>query len=176
MRGELILNVRSTPTPLRNARTVMERVTPPPRSRMTVPSKTWIRSRLPSTTLADTFTVSPVASTGRSVRSWSLTISSSTVTGRFLTQTGQPGLRVGVRKGRGLRRRRSIASPRVASVLGGQVGSAASGPLDRLLVPPARHGAVIAGGQDRRHVHPAEDRGPGVLGILQQPLGEGLFE
>ena len=50
---------------------VMERVMPPPRRRMTVPSKTWMRSRLPSTTLADTLTVSPVASSGRSVRSWS---------------------------------------------------------------------------------------------------------
>src|SRR6187401_1190169 len=176
MRGLLILNVRSTPTPDAMRRTVIERVMPPPRRRMTVPSKTWMRSRLPSTTLADTLTVSPVARTGRSVRSWSLTISSSTVTGRFLTQTGQPWLRVGVRKGRGLRRRRSIASPREASVLGGQVRSATSRPLDRLLVPPACHGAVVPGSQDGRHIHPAKDGRPGVLGILQQPVGEGLLD
>src|SRR5258705_13982486 len=61
------------------------------------------------------------------------------------------GLRVGVRKGRGLRRRRSIASPRQASVIGRQVRATAARPLDGLLVPPARHGAVIARGQDRRH-------------------------
>ena len=52
-------------------RTVMRWLNPPPRSRMTVPSKTWIRSRLPSTTLTDTFTVSPEAICGRSVRSCS---------------------------------------------------------------------------------------------------------
>ncbi len=62
----------------------VERVIPPPRRRMTVPSNTWIRSRLPSTTLADTRTVSPVASSGRSVRIWSWTISSSTFTEAFL--------------------------------------------------------------------------------------------
>src|SRR5688572_10170305 len=83
MRGLLILNVRSTPTPDAIRRTVIDRVMPPPRSRMIVPSNTWMRSRLPSTTLADTFTVSPVARSGRSVRSWSWTISSSTFTRRF---------------------------------------------------------------------------------------------
>src|SRR6266508_4647981 len=80
IRGLFTLNVRSTPTPLAIRRTVIERVIPPPRRRMTTPSKTWIRSRLPSTTLALTRTVSPAASSGRSVRSWSATISSSTFT------------------------------------------------------------------------------------------------
>ena len=47
IRGPSILKVRSTPTPLAIRRTVIERVMPPPRSRMTVPSKTWIRSRFP---------------------------------------------------------------------------------------------------------------------------------
>ena len=45
----------------------IERVMPPPRRRMTMPSKTWIRSRLPSTTLADTLTVSPGSNFGMSV-------------------------------------------------------------------------------------------------------------
>ena len=54
MRGLLTLNVRSTPTPLAILRTVIERAIPPPRRRMTVPSKTWMRSVSPSTTLADT--------------------------------------------------------------------------------------------------------------------------
>ena len=53
--------------------------------RITVPSKTWMRSLPPSTTRADTLTVSPEASSGRSVRIWSATISSSTFTvGPFL--------------------------------------------------------------------------------------------
>src|SRR3989304_3557389 len=83
MRGELTFKVRSTPTPERSARTVIERVMPPPRRRMTVPSKTWMRSRLPSTTLAETRTVSPDASSGRSLRIWSAVISSRTFTGRY---------------------------------------------------------------------------------------------
>src|SRR5664280_2542618 len=41
---------------------------PPERRRMTVPSKTWTRSRVPSTTRAETLTVSPAASSGMSVR------------------------------------------------------------------------------------------------------------
>src|SRR6267378_1806336 len=78
-------------------RTVMERVMPPPRRRITVPSKTWTRSRLPSTTLADTLTVSPDASSGRSVRSWSETISSRTVTGIPWSRSGGHG-RLGRRR------------------------------------------------------------------------------
>ena len=62
------------------ARTVIERLMPPPRRRMTVPSKTWMRSRLPSRTRAETRTVSPEASSGRSVRSCSALISSMTLT------------------------------------------------------------------------------------------------
>src|SRR5664280_880790 len=80
IRGLFTLKVRSTPTPLAIRRTVIERVMPPPRRRMTVPSKTWTRSRFPSTTRADTLTVSPELSSGRSVRIWSWTISSSTFT------------------------------------------------------------------------------------------------
>ena len=64
--------VRSTPMPLLMRRTVMVWFTPPPRIRMTVPSNTWTRSRLPSTTLTETRTVSPGAIWGISVRSRSL--------------------------------------------------------------------------------------------------------
>src|ERR1019366_2977315 len=62
-------------------RTVSDRVIPPPVRRRMVPSNTWTRSRVPSTTLALTLTVSPGARVGMSVRIWSLTISSSTFTG-----------------------------------------------------------------------------------------------
>src|SRR6185369_914352 len=112
IRGLWILNVRSTPTPLAIRRTVIERVIPPPRRRITMPSKTWIRSRLPSTTLAETLTVSPEASSGRSVRSWSETSSSRTFTSAFLVScVGSPKLRVGHSRGKAERidRRRSIA-------------------------------------------------------------------
>ena len=47
---------------------------------MTVPSKTWTRSRVPSTTRAETLTVSPAASSGMSVRICSWLISSSKFT------------------------------------------------------------------------------------------------
>ena len=80
-RGLLTMNVRSTPTPLAILRTVMERAMPPPLSFITVPSKTWMRSLPPSTTRAETLTVSPEASSGRSVRIWSATISSRTFNG-----------------------------------------------------------------------------------------------
>src|SRR5258708_22616148 len=64
MRGEWIMNVRSTPTPCVTRRTVKLRRSPPPVTRITVPSKTWMRSRVPSTTLACTLTVSPARSAG----------------------------------------------------------------------------------------------------------------
>src|SRR6476619_2060616 len=174
MRGLLILNVRSTPTPDAMRRTVIDRVMPPPRRRMTVPSKTWMRSRLPSTTLAETLTVSPVASTGRSVRSWSWTISSSTVTGWFPDSSGQPWLRVGHRGGRARAPAAEYSTASPASVPGGQVGSALARPLDRLLASPALDGAVIARGQDRRHAHATEDGRSRVLRVLEQPVREGL--
>src|ERR1035437_1042467 len=53
---------------------------PPLRRRITVPSKTWMRSRVPSTTRAETRTGWPEASSGRSVRICSAVISSSTFT------------------------------------------------------------------------------------------------
>src|SRR4029079_14781038 len=176
MRGLLTLKVRSTPTPDAMRRTVIDRVIPPPRRRMTVPSKTWMRSRLPSTTLSDTFTVSPVASSGRSVRSWSWTISSSTVTGRFLTHLGSRGCDSVFGRDADGRRRRSIARPRGRSVAGVEVGSASAGALDRLLASPARHGDVVARGEDGRHAFAAEDRRSRVLRVFEEAVGEGFLD
>src|SRR5260370_503017 len=64
MRGEWIMKVRSTPTPWVTRRTVKFWRRPPPVTRMTVPSNTWMRSRVPSTTFACTLTVSPARSAG----------------------------------------------------------------------------------------------------------------
>ena len=47
-----MLNVRSTPTPWAMRRTVKFAPAPPLLRRMTTPSKTWVRSRSPSTTFA----------------------------------------------------------------------------------------------------------------------------
>src|SRR5713101_1216818 len=64
MRGEWIMKVLSTPTPCVTRRTVKFWRRPPPVTRITVPSNTCIRSRVPSTTLACTLTVSPALSAG----------------------------------------------------------------------------------------------------------------
>src|SRR5437868_3534915 len=64
MRGECTMKVLSTPTPCVTRRTVKFCRRPPPVTRITVPSKTWMRSRVPSTTLACTLTVSPARKAG----------------------------------------------------------------------------------------------------------------
>src|SRR5688572_25496917 len=156
-------------------RTVIERVIPPPRSRMTVPSKTWMRSRLPSTTLADTFTVSPVASSGRSVRSWSWTISSSTFTRRFLGR-GEAARRCG--QGRTVAARDATApeySTGSGLVRGQQVGPTRPGPVDGLLVTPTGDRAVVPGGQDDRDRRATELRRAGVVRILEEAAAERLL-
>src|SRR5215471_1291539 len=93
MRGECTRNVRSTPTPCVTRRTVTFWRRPPPVTRITRPSKTWIRSRVPSTTLAWTRTVSPGRSSGIasfccSFSSWSMTFMATSS-----ISNGGPGMR-----------------------------------------------------------------------------------
>ena len=59
--------IRSTPIPNDTLRTVIALFTPLPFIAITMPSKTWILSLLPSVTLTLTFTVSPDAILGMSV-------------------------------------------------------------------------------------------------------------
>src|SRR5262245_64656712 len=66
--GEWSGNVRSTPTPKDCLRTVKVSRNPEPWRLMQMPSKTWIRWRLPSITLKWTRSVSPALNCGRSVR------------------------------------------------------------------------------------------------------------
>src|SRR3977135_1260937 len=68
MRGECKRKLRSTPTPWAIRRTVKASLAPLPRQPMTMPSKIWIRSRVPSTTLACTLTVSPGIKVGTFLR------------------------------------------------------------------------------------------------------------
>src|SRR5690606_29049537 len=75
MIGEWSGNTRSTPTPKLILRTVNVAVAPPPWRAMTTPSKTWIRSRPPSTTRTCTFTLSPARKLGMSSRSWAFSSS-----------------------------------------------------------------------------------------------------
>src|SRR5699024_1195973 len=69
MVGECSGKVRSMPTPKEDLRTVKVSRIPPPERASTTPWKTWIRERLPSTTLTCTFTVSPGRNSGMSSRS-----------------------------------------------------------------------------------------------------------
>ncbi len=112
---------------------------PPPRRRMTVPSKTWMRSRVPSTTLADTRTVSPDASGGRSVRIWSATMSSRTVMSGLLSLAG--GLSGGAHARGGaaapVGRSRSISGPPAATGPGASAGSV-PGPAPAATARPRR--------------------------------------
>src|SRR5213593_2882379 len=76
MRGECTGNVRSTPTPYDVLRTVNISRLPPPLRRITVPSKTWMRSLSPSTTRTCTRTVSPGLKAGTPLRSCSASMRS----------------------------------------------------------------------------------------------------
>ena len=62
--GECTGNVRSTPTPNDCFRTVNVSRTPLPWRLMTMPSKTWVRRRVPSTTWKCTRTRSPASKDG----------------------------------------------------------------------------------------------------------------
>src|SRR5438552_7327297 len=75
-RGEWTGKVRSTPTPYDVLRTVNISRLPPPLRRITVPSKTWMRSLSPSTTRTCTRTVSPGLKGGNSLRSCSASMRS----------------------------------------------------------------------------------------------------
>src|SRR3990170_3950153 len=199
MRGEFTLKVRSTPTPLAMRRTVIERCGPRPRRRMSVPSNTWIRSRLPSTTLAATRTVSPGASSGRSSRTCSRSICSMTFTGgRAPRRAGSGAWTVGTTRQYS---RRSAAAPllwlgprarptarRVLELeigqelpltrprlpAGEQVGPAPRRAAQRLSQSPRLHGPVVARDEDVRDGHAAEHARPGVLRVLEQLVGKGF--
>src|SRR5215203_2473407 len=68
MTGVWTGKVRSTPTPKLTLRTVKVSRTPAPWRRMATPWKTWMRERVPSTTLTWTFRVSPGRNSGMSER------------------------------------------------------------------------------------------------------------
>src|SRR3990172_4172156 len=198
MRGEFTLKVRSTPTPLAMRRTVIERCGPRPRRRMSVPSKTWIRSRLPSTTLAATRTVSPGASSGRSSRTCSDSICSMTFTGgRAPRRAGAGAWTVGTTRqysrrsaaapllwlARARPPRRGVVELEIGQELpltrrqlasAEQVGPAPRRPAQRLSQPPRLHRPVVARDEDVRDGPAAEHARSGVLRVLEQLVGKGF--
>ena len=157
---------------------------PPPRRRMTVPSKTWMRSRLPSTTLADTFTVSPVASSGRSVRSWSWTISSSTFTRRFLDSSWAAVAAGGVVR-RAARTARPAAEYSTGLAAVSRRRPASASRSGRRAAGPRRAPARAASARTAPWSPEVEDRParpcrgttarPRVLRVLEQPARERLL-
>src|SRR3712207_4815651 len=171
MLGEWTGKVRSTPTPKETLRTVNVSRRPPPWRRRTKPWKTWIRSRLPSTTRTCTLTVSPGRKSGRSSRICARSTTS------VICMMDEAPWKAGCAKGQhnatralseGNRLRGRL--PLLAGLLGPfqQVRAEAAGPLQRLGAPPALDGAVVAGPQHGGDLQPAVDRRAGVLGVLQQ--------
>src|SRR5438132_6339884 len=132
-------------------RTVKISFVPLPRQPITMPSKIWIRSRVPSTTFACTLTVSPGINVGTFLRSAS-------ASSRLMT------LDTAYKDNTRLRR-----GPMVE-----QIGTAAARPLRGMRPVPALDLGVIAGQQHLRNLVPLEDGRPRVVRILEQLLGKGL--
>ena len=174
MRGLLILNVRSTPTPDAMRRTVIERVMPAAAQAHDGPLEDLDALAVALDDLGrdlDGVTGGEFGEVGAKLVLDDLVEHGH---GRFPDSSGQPWLRVGHRDGRARASAAEYSTASRASVPGGQVGPALARPLERLLASPALDGAVIARGQDRRHAHAAEDGRSRVLRVLEQPVGERL--
>src|SRR6266545_6056806 len=147
--GECSGKVRSTPTPNDCFRTVKVSRTPLPWRLMTMPSKTWVRLRFPSTTWKCTRTRSPAPNLGRCFRSrfsrLSMTVPIRRMIGWELKKSTSPGARAATRK---------------------VSGEALLRPLLRLLQPPLLHAGVIAREQDVGDLPAAIGRGAGVVRVL----------
>src|SRR5262245_12790377 len=144
---------------------------PPPRWRITTPSKAWRRSFSPSMTLTETFTVSPGPKPLRSFLSCpASTILMASMTAPLLVSFG--GLCDEVRGPATLAEpvhpfllfRREVGRLQ-------EIGPAPPCPPHRHDPPPLRDAAVVAREQRRRHAEPAPDLWAGVLGMLQEPRG-----
>src|ERR1700682_2691725 len=132
-------------------RTVKICFVPLPRQPMTMPSKIWIRSRVPSTTLACTLTESPGIKVGRFLRSASASSRSITLDTAYKDNT---------------QLRRGLAIE--------QIGTASARPVGGLRTAPALDLGVMAGQQHLRNLVTFEDRRPRVVGVLEEILGKRL--
>src|SRR6266849_1003542 len=133
-------------------RTVEASLAPLPRQPMTMPSKIWIRSRVPSTTLACTFTVSPGIKVGTFFRWDSASSRLMTLDTAYKDITLDPPL------------------PLVVE----QVGAAMARPFRRLGAAPALDLGVVARAQHVGDGMSLELRRPGVVGVLEKLLVEGF--
>src|SRR5258708_18650522 len=162
IRGEWSRKRRSTPTPWVMRRTTkLVRGPVVPLRAITTPSKTWMRSRVPSTTLTWTRTVSPLRRTGtsgfscsRSSRSmmlmWGCLLAGTSGRGCPASRGGQWGRELGA------------GAPSPAQLLA-------------LLAVPSLDGGVVAAAQDFGYGPALEVGGPGVERWFEAVgLGEGL--
>src|SRR3984893_135396 len=132
-------------------RTVKISLVPLPRQPITMPSKIWIRSRVPSTTFACTLTVSPGINVGTFLR-WDSASSRAMTLDTAYKDNSQ--LRRGLRVE--------------------QIGTATARPLGGLGSTPALDLGMMAGEQHLRNLVAFEDRGPRVMRVLEQLLGKRL--
>src|SRR5258706_8952145 len=144
-------------------RTVNDALAPPPRFRMTTPSKACSRSFSPSTTLTCTRTVSPGAKPPRSF------LSCPASTSRIASMASSaPSLDV-------IRGLAPLAEPVHPLLLLGRevrglekVRTALPRPPHRHHAPPALHAGVVAAQQERRDPPAPEDLPARVLRVLEQ--------
>src|SRR4030095_1826805 len=144
-------------------RTVKDALAPPPRRRITTPSKAWSRSFSPSTTLTCTRTVSPGAKPPRSF----LSCPASTIR---IASMASPAPSLDV-----VREHAALAESVHPLLLLGrevrrleEVRPAPPGPPDGHHPAPALDLAMVAAEQHRRHRPVAEPLGPRVLGMLEE--------
>src|SRR4029077_17343823 len=128
---------------------------------MQTPSKAWMRSRSPSTTLTLTRTVSPgwKRGTGRAATSFAI-CSASRVCNRFISDLPSAA---GT-----FRRRGAIAFP--------QIGAALPGQQLRLGPAPGADPSMIARHQRVGNGPAVPHGGPRVVRVFEQPRGKALFE
>src|SRR2546423_7080066 len=151
MRGECIRKLRSTPTPWAIRRTVNASLVPLPRQPITMPSKIWIRSRVPSTTFACTLTESPGIKDGRFLRWASASSRSMTLDTAYKDNTQlRHGLMIE------------------------QIGTSAARALSGLGTAPALDLGMMAGEQHLGHLVTLEDRGSRVMRVFQELIRKRL--
>src|SRR5258706_3532708 len=173
MRGECSGKVRSTPTPYEMRRTVNDARPPSPRRRITMPSKSCVRSFSPSMTLTYTRTVSPGMNPARSF----LICAASTNPIRSMTAVPFSCCLLFLEL---LRRLAALEPLHQLPLLGRQarrrqqVRALAPREPDGLHPTPARDARVIAREQHCRHADVPILLASRVLRRLQQPVRERL--
>ena len=164
--GECTGKVRSTPTPKLTLRTVNVSRMPLPLRRITTPWNTCVRSRLPSTTRTCTFSVSPGANSGMSLRSWVRSTRSVAFIEEGSGSRGNPAM-LPARPRRPGTRAAAPLPPAVSDPAGEEVGAPLERAAQRLRPPPAGDPGVVAAQQHLGHRVAAELGRPGVLRVLE---------